>query len=876
MNPQTSSSETIQDWERIAPFLDEALAALPGKDRDAVLLRFISRKTFSQIGAETGVSEDAAKKRVRRALGRLREFFAIRGTTLSVAAITIILGERIVQAAPSTLATKITVGLGASASMALSAPAAALLNAALRDLFWNRVKWGSALSLGIIVLLFLMSTALRPAGKKVALSTPEEFRRTETPVDSKREVTQSLGSNTPANNRKLSLFVARLEDRQPVPKARVLVEYFERLERRRLLDSTTDQDGGLDIALPALPFSELLVWVSAEGRVPMIAKWHGYEFNERVISHTLLLEPGQAAAGTVLDESGDPVPGAKVYFEGPGIDLGKRENREFHNELSKSSTDANGRWTTTQLPVPPSLGEVSIRVSHPEFTPSSRSIGGLPGFPTNGLIILSNGVALGGRVATADGTPIHNAVIAKQSGVYLRKGTDAGGCFFWPHVEPGQVFVDVEAEGFETIHEFVWATNATNECAFTLKESSNPAQSAAAYQGTPTRVHGSVVDAETGVPIPRFQVLLGNGPPLGATPGGESVLEERQFFGEGRDGLFDWQVTYGSGSRLQVEAEGYMESVSEDQSYQTRDWEFNFRLWRAVIVAGRVMTPDGAAVENADVSLTGRGIGPVMQSPGKLLQQNPGFETTRTRTDNKGTFRLRLKTGAHGVAVVHESGCALLTVAAATNYAIVLQPWGTIDGTLYLNGQPGPNQTVAVNGCQKLETDTRVMFSFGYRTTTDEGGHFRFDKILPGEHSVERWAGFLDHEPGIAHPDHSARVKVESGTVASVELRRQGRPVIGRLVFQGSADDVQWGMSEAALRGEKSFPCALSRDGALRADDIPPGTYNLSIQLESANIDPMNIHKPPFGSMQKEVIVPPAVDESVPVDLGELTLKPAK
>jgi hypothetical protein len=38
----------------------------------------------------------------------------------------------------------------------------------------------------------------------------------------------------------------------------------------------------------------------------------------------------------------------------------------------------------------------------------------------------------------------------------------------------------------------------------------------------------------------------------------------------------------------------------------------------------------------------------------------------------------------------------------------------------------------------------------------------------------------------------------------------------------------------------------------------------------------MNIHKPPFGSLQKEVIVPPADDESVPVDLGELTIKPTK
>ena len=76
--------------------------------------------------------------------------------------------------------------------------------------------------------------------------------------------------------------------------------------------------------------------------------------------------------------------------------------------------------------------------------------------------------------------------------------------------------------------------------------------------------------------------------------------------------------------------------------------------------------------------------------------------------------------------------------------------------------------------------------------------------------------------------DHMAEVKVESGAVASVELRRQGRPVIGQLVFQGSPDQVHWGMSTAKLSGENTFPFALSRDGAIRADDVPPGTYKLS------------------------------------------------
>ncbi len=62
-------------------------------------------------------------------------------------------------------------------------------------------------------------------------------------------------------------------------------------------------------------------------------------------------------------------------------------------------------------------------------------------------------------------------------------------------------------------------------------------------------------------------------------------------------------------------------------------------------------------------------------------------------------------------------------------------------------------------------------------------------------------------------------------------------------------------MSTAKLSGENTFPVALSRDGTIRADDVPPGTYRLSVQLEGASIDPMNSPRPPFGSLQKDIVV---------------------
>src|SRR5881394_3192811 len=451
MNPQSPSPEPDQHWEQISPMLDEALATLPGKDRDAVLLRFFSRKPFGQVGAEIGVTEDAAKKRVNRALARLRQFFATRGTTLSTTALVSILAERATQAAPTTMGTKIAAMFGAGASTAVST----LASIALRDLFWVKAKRGLVGTAATVGLLLWVNTALRPiVGKEINVDGQTTATFAATTSNDQTTPARDLSPAINRGDRVLSLVIAQAETRAPVPEARVLAEYWDGKQMERMLDSTTDAKGALDVPVPTRTFEQLRIWVSAAGRVPMFAQWQAHEFTEPVLLHTMSLEEGQWAHGTVRDGAGNPIPGAKVSFWGPGADLAKRECRHFHPELSEAYTDGDGGWTTSQFtPQVPRL-EVSIRVTHPDFTPAQPSIGSLPGFPTNAVLILSNGVALSGRVIAGDGSPIVKATVAKQSGrAYLSARTDADGRFTWPHIEPGQVFVDVSAEGFETIHE---------------------------------------------------------------------------------------------------------------------------------------------------------------------------------------------------------------------------------------------------------------------------------------------------------------------------------------------------------------------------------------------------------------------------------------
>ena len=80
-------NETDQVWEEIAPHLDTALASLGELDRHAVLLRFFEDHSFKEVGARLGMSEDAVKMRVTRAVDKLRRAFKQRGIALSALAL---------------------------------------------------------------------------------------------------------------------------------------------------------------------------------------------------------------------------------------------------------------------------------------------------------------------------------------------------------------------------------------------------------------------------------------------------------------------------------------------------------------------------------------------------------------------------------------------------------------------------------------------------------------------------------------------------------------------------------------------------------------------------------------------------------------------
>jgi RNA polymerase sigma factor (sigma-70 family) len=156
--PADTSKETA------LPHVDDALAELRERDRTALVLRFLQQKSLRDVGDTMGTSEEAAKKRVSRALERLRGLLARRGMAVPAAALAIGLSQLPVFAAPAALRASLP-AIVASAAI----PATTLASALLARLLLMRAKLIAAF--GLIVLCVAVF-ALWPRNLVTANGTP--------------------------------------------------------------------------------------------------------------------------------------------------------------------------------------------------------------------------------------------------------------------------------------------------------------------------------------------------------------------------------------------------------------------------------------------------------------------------------------------------------------------------------------------------------------------------------------------------------------------------------------------------------------------------------------------------------------------------------
>jgi RNA polymerase sigma factor (sigma-70 family) len=144
-------------WERLAQQLDDAIGRLGQTDSNALVLRFFENKNLREVGVALGTSEEAAKKRVSRALEKLRRIFAKRGIHSTTAGLAEMISTNSVQVAPVALAKTVMVA-AMTHGAAASGSTLTLIKGALKIMAWTKAK--TAIVAGAVVLLAAGTTTV--------------------------------------------------------------------------------------------------------------------------------------------------------------------------------------------------------------------------------------------------------------------------------------------------------------------------------------------------------------------------------------------------------------------------------------------------------------------------------------------------------------------------------------------------------------------------------------------------------------------------------------------------------------------------------------------------------------------------------------------
>jgi RNA polymerase sigma factor (sigma-70 family) len=153
-------------WDDVKGRLEDAVAGLRGEDRQAILLRFYQQLSHAEVGAALGIGQEAARKRVERALGKLRGRLGGVGDTgvLSAALVAHAVGP-----APAVLKT-------AMVTTSTGPGAAAIAKGVNTMLAWTQAKMVLAAAVVLVVVPATVGVAVKAAWGQAAPTTAPAAR----------------------------------------------------------------------------------------------------------------------------------------------------------------------------------------------------------------------------------------------------------------------------------------------------------------------------------------------------------------------------------------------------------------------------------------------------------------------------------------------------------------------------------------------------------------------------------------------------------------------------------------------------------------------------------------------------------------------------
>ena len=460
--PHSDENEAV--WKQLEPHLDQAVAALPEADRQAILLRFYEKKPLLEIGQHLGLSEEAAKKRVSRAVQKMRDFLVRRDVAVGGTLLGGLLAEHTVQAVPvpwRRLCQKPPHWQFRPQPFCHDSPRRPSMPGAGPS---TKITAGVTLSLcAFCVVVF----ALPPHAPVIAHATsePESVRAKvapqkevlaaapeayPTPAALAAQASPSATTNAPI----IHFRVVAKDSGEPVSGALLAVNTVGDDGRwKQRFDLSTDENGGADVPYPP-GTGRLDIGVIASGWAASFATWRTDSDPEFPSEYTLRVDRmTNSMGGRLVDDQGQPVANAVVELAFGSSDGDQEENpRErpgFVSAAPVTKSDNDGWWTCAVVG-PNAWRFPPVEIRHPDFALTKIEQPNADLWSGKLITTMNRKVTMVGRIMTEDGTPVSGAHIDHNPAFMSEPVTesDSQGWFTLEGLPPGPFDFIVTAPGF--------------------------------------------------------------------------------------------------------------------------------------------------------------------------------------------------------------------------------------------------------------------------------------------------------------------------------------------------------------------------------------------------------------------------------------------
>ncbi|HXJ60076.1 MAG TPA: M56 family metallopeptidase [Verrucomicrobiae bacterium] len=595
----------------------------------------------------------------------------------------------------------------------------------------------------------------------------------------------------------------------------------------------------------------------------------------------LVFRSGLRVRGRVLEPNGAPL--SQVLIK-TGYGMGNPKS------AGETRTDAAGRFEFQHL----SAGQLILTAYPTNFAITSLVVDVATNIPEVRLVVAPMR-PLRVRVEDGRGQAVGGAKLgvekyrSEAQALDFEATVDDNGAFIWSNA-PVAPFALV-AIGKLPFHEKMLITSEQRDVTFKLREGMDQE----------IIINGRVKNARTkaGVKLESVQYQTGD-------------HEGFQWPGEVSEGGFQLKVPAArfrpGGSypsfQLELRAKGYATLITPWRDFDLGDWDADFVMQPADDVRKVVLRPNGEPAARAKVWIQ---VNPYETVFCNGPDRYAGDRLSKEQADDAGAFVLPSVPEDLALVVTHVDGFLATTYGEVGRAREVrLQPWGTVRGRVLVDGQTKAGLYVML---QCLLWSPQMGWHLNYHASTARDGGFVFTNVPAGEYKLCRWLTPPGQTGRSITESHPMPITVKAGEVLEVQYGGGGRAVIGQAISDKVDQTVDWLSDDHLLvlkqppapapvnidqfatasayrkaydatfgtvklqeaRAARLYQLEFERDGSFRAEDVPPGTYDLRIRLtnpgQPGERQFATRAEDELGSLVREVIVPPG---TTALDLGSL------